>query len=76
MSSPVATTLQATKDWPVADQVELLHGIWKRLVDSGWQPELTDELKAELDRRLDDLDAHPEKLLTQEEFSKRLRLPQ
>ena len=76
MSNDVVTTLQATKEWPLADQVELLNGIWERLVDSGWQPELTDEVKAELDRRLDDLDAHPEKLLTQDEFSKRLRLPQ
>jgi putative addiction module component (TIGR02574 family) len=72
----VATTLQATKDWPVADQLELLHGIWERLVESGWQPELTDEVKAELDRRLDDLDAHPEKVLTWEEVTKRLRPPQ
>jgi putative addiction module component (TIGR02574 family) len=75
MSSDVTNTLEAMREWPVADQLELFHGIWERLVDSGWQPELTNEVKAELDRRLDDLDAHPEKVLTWEEVLQRLRLP-
>jgi putative addiction module component (TIGR02574 family) len=46
------TTLQAVQTWPVEEQLEFLFRAWDQLLDSGWQPELTDELKAELDRRL------------------------
>ena len=76
MSAEVARTLAATDSWPVADRLALLHGLWERLVDSGWCPELTAEQKAELDRRLDDLDAHPENVLSWQQIVERLGLPQ
>jgi putative addiction module component (TIGR02574 family) len=44
-------------------------------IDAEGQPDLSEEVKAEIDRRLDDLDAHPEKVLTWEEVLQRLRLP-
>ena len=59
MAVNIAATLNEITAWPVPDQIELLHQAWDRLIDSGWEPELTDAQKAEFDRRLDDLDANP-----------------
>jgi putative addiction module component (TIGR02574 family) len=69
----VATTLKQIESWPVADQVELMHQVWDRLLDSGWEPTLSEEEKAELDRRLDDLEANPGKVKTWEEVLEHVR---
>ena len=69
----VSTALKETEAWPLDEQLELMHRMWDRLLDSGWQPELTDELRAELDRRLDELDAHPENTVSWEELVANLR---
>ena len=69
MSTEVASTLAAMDNWPVDDQLALLHGLWERLIDAGWLPTLSDEQKAELDRRLDDLNAHPENVLSWEQVN-------
>jgi len=37
-----------------------MEAIWDRLIDQGYEPELPQELKVELDRRLDALDKKPE----------------
>src|SRR5215475_9112749 len=44
--------LQEVQSWPLDDQLDFLFHAWDRLVERGWRPELTDDLKAELDRRL------------------------
>jgi putative addiction module component (TIGR02574 family) len=44
----------------VEDQLELVFRVWDQLVEGSWQPELTDDLKAELDRRLASYKANPE----------------
>jgi putative addiction module component (TIGR02574 family) len=75
MSATIETTLQSTKNWPVTDQVALLHGLWDRLLESGWKPEITPEQKAEFDRRLDDLEAHPDNVLDWDQVVARLRIP-
>jgi putative addiction module component (TIGR02574 family) len=49
--------------------------LWERLVDSGWTPTRSEEQKAQLDRRLNDLDVHPESALSWEQVEKRLKLP-
>jgi len=69
----VTTTLKETESWPLDDQIELAQRLWDRILDSGWKPELTDDLKAELDRRLDALDANPESSLTWEEIERHAR---
>src|SRR5947209_20569173 len=48
----LTTALQAARQWPVEDRLELVFGLWDQLVEDGWQPEPTDDLAAELDRRL------------------------
>jgi putative addiction module component (TIGR02574 family) len=69
----VTTTLKETESWPLDDQIELAQRLWDRIVDAGWQPELTDDLKAELDRRLDALDANPESNISWEEIERHAR---
>ena len=76
MPTHIAATLDEVASWPVKDQLEFLSQAWDRLVDSGWQPELTDEQKAEFDRRLDAADANPQAVVTWEEIVQHARRPQ
>jgi putative addiction module component (TIGR02574 family) len=70
------TTLQAVRAWPVEDRLELVFRLWDQLVEDGWQPEPTDELAAELDRRSAAHDANPGNIRTWEQVLERLRRPQ
>jgi putative addiction module component (TIGR02574 family) len=70
------TTLQAVRGWPVEARLELVFGLWDQLVEDGWQPEPTDELAAELDRRLAAHDANPANVRTWDQVLERVRRPQ
>jgi putative addiction module component (TIGR02574 family) len=65
--------LQAVQAWPVEDQLDFAFRLWDQLVEGGWQPELTDDLKAELDRRLANYQADPTNVLTWEQVAARVR---
>ena len=52
-----------------------LDPIWDQLADEGYEPELTDELKAKLDRRLASLDANPQDVTTWKAIVERVRRP-
>jgi putative addiction module component (TIGR02574 family) len=52
--------LMETDSWPVEDRIRLVQEVWDRLVEQGYEPELTDELRADLDRRLAAHHANPE----------------
>jgi putative addiction module component (TIGR02574 family) len=54
------TVLKEIEAWPLEHQIELVQQVWDRIVDSGWQPSLTEEQKAELDRRLKALEDNPD----------------
>jgi putative addiction module component (TIGR02574 family) len=69
------TTLQAVQTWPMEERLEFLFRAWDQLVEDGWQPELTDELKAELDRRLAAHAADPTRVLTWEQVVAHVRRP-
>lgn len=75
MAVDITATLNEIAAWPVPDQLELLHQAWDRLIDSGWQPELTNAQKVEFDRRLDDLDANPNSAVTVEKLIEHVRRP-
>ncbi len=75
MTVDISTTLKQIAALPVPDQIELLHQAWDHLLESGWEPELTDAQKAEFDRRLDDLDANPQNVVTLEKLVEHLRRP-
>ncbi len=53
------TVLNEVESWPVDDRVRLVQDVWDRLADQDYEPELTAEIKAELDRRIEELDRNP-----------------
>ena len=61
------TILSETDSWPVEDRLRLMRDLWDRLVDQGYEPELTEEQKAELDRRLAEDEAEPDDVVSWEE---------
>ncbi len=48
--------LSEVERWPVVDRIRLVQEVWDRIEVQGQGPELTDELKAELDRRVEEMD--------------------
>jgi putative addiction module component (TIGR02574 family) len=71
----LSTIMTAVGSWPVDDRLRLMEEIWDQLADEGYKPELTDELKAKLDRRLAALDADPQNVTTWEAIAERVRRP-
>jgi putative addiction module component (TIGR02574 family) len=69
------TTLEAVKAWPVQEQLEFLFRAWDQLIDNGWKPELTDDVRAELDRRLGAHQADPQDVRTWEQVVTRVKRP-
>ena len=63
----LTTMLHEVDSWPVDDRIRLVLEVWDRLVDRGDGPELTEELKAELDRRLAEDEADPDDVVPWEE---------
>jgi putative addiction module component (TIGR02574 family) len=71
----LSTVMTAVGSWPVDDRLRLMEEIWDQLADEGYEPELTDELKAKLERRLASLDANPRDVTTGEAVVERVRRP-
>ena len=55
-----AAILEQAKRLPVGTRIELMNEIWSSLVKEGYEPEITPEEEAELERRWQDHLAHPE----------------
>jgi putative addiction module component (TIGR02574 family) len=53
------TTLAQIRQMSVDDRIWLVQEIWDSIADDGGPP-LTDAQKAELDRRVADMEAHPD----------------
>ena len=60
----MATALQEIQNWSPDDQIELVQKVWDNVVDLGCQPELTEEQRAELDRRIEALESNPNDVVT------------
>ena len=71
----MATVLQEIKDWPADDRMRLVETVWNGLVESGVEPPLTDAQKADLDRRLQALEAAPQDVVAWEDVQKYVRRP-
>lgn len=69
------TVLTAVESWPVEDRLRLMEEIWDRLADRGYEPELTGDLRAKLDRRSAALDANPDDVTTWEAIQEFVRRP-
>jgi len=69
------TVISEVGAWPVEDRLRLMEEIWEGLRDEGYEPELTEELRGKLDRRLDALNASPENVTTWDAIKEYLRRP-
>jgi putative addiction module component (TIGR02574 family) len=65
--------LAEVQTWPTADRLRLIEEVWDGLSDDAEEPELSDELKAELDRRLEVLDQNPDAVVPWEAVEARAR---
>ena len=63
------------RSWPVEDRLRLIEEVWDEISDEGYEPELTEDLKALLDRRLEALDADHGNVLTWDEIKAHVRRP-
>jgi putative addiction module component (TIGR02574 family) len=46
------TILNETDSWSIEDRIRLVQEVWDRLADQGHEPELSEAMKSEIDRRL------------------------
>lgn len=58
-----ATLLERVKRLTAAERIEVMNGIWTSLLQEGYEPEITPEEEAELERRWQDHLVHPEDAL-------------
>jgi len=69
----VDNTIHMLTNLSVADRLRVVEAVWNSLDAEPDAPALSPEQRAELDRRLDDLEAHPDKLLTWDQVLEQLR---
>jgi putative addiction module component (TIGR02574 family) len=62
----LVSVLREVNAWPVEDRMKLVHEVWDHLVDQGFEPDLSEELKVELDRRIAADDAAPDDVVSWE----------
>ncbi len=70
-----ANTFQSICAWLIEDQLDLVFRVWDQIVEQGWLPKPSEELKAELDRRLASHQADPSRALSWEQVVAHVRRP-
>ncbi len=68
-----AATLDAVRDCPVDDQLDLVFRLWDQIVDAGWRPAPEPGLLDELNRRLAAHAVDPTRTLTWEQVVAHVR---
>jgi putative addiction module component (TIGR02574 family) len=61
------SVLAQVESWPVKDRLRLMEQIWDGLLGQGDEPGLSEDQKAEIDRRLAEDDASPDDVVAWEE---------
>jgi putative addiction module component (TIGR02574 family) len=64
----ISATLAEIRSLSIDDRIRLVQAIWDTIAADQALLDLTDDLKQELDRRIADLEANPENVLTWEEI--------
>ena len=67
-----ATLIDEVKNLPLSQRIELIEALWESLAQEGYEPELTHEQAAELDRRLAAHQEHPDDVIPWETIKKKL----
>ncbi len=55
----LSTVVRAIDTWSIEDRLQLIDCLWKSLVATGWQPEMTDEAEITLAEHRHDWEADP-----------------
>ncbi len=53
------TILGEVESWPVGERLRLVRDVWDRLSEQDQESGLTEDLKSELDRRIEEMDRNP-----------------
>jgi putative addiction module component (TIGR02574 family) len=61
------TVLTAVDAWPVGDRIRLMNELRDRFVDQGHEQGLSEEMKAELDRRREEDDSAPDDIVPRDD---------
>jgi putative addiction module component (TIGR02574 family) len=64
---------EAVQSWSAEDRLAFAFRLWDQLLEEGFEPELTDELAAELDRRMAAHEADPNNVRTWEQVLERIK---
>jgi putative addiction module component (TIGR02574 family) len=70
-----ATALAVLEALPPDERAEIASRLWDSAVDEGWRPQPSEELLAELRRRLEAFDANPSSGLTWEQVVESIKRP-
>ncbi len=69
------TVLTEVRSWPVAERLRLIEEVWEELSDENSEPQLTEGIRAHVDRRLEGLDAESGEVLSWDEIKAYVRRP-
>ncbi len=68
-----SATIDEIRSWPIERRLEVVFQLWEEILDSGWQPELTEQLRAELGSRWAAYQANPQDVRPWAQIEARLR---
>jgi putative addiction module component (TIGR02574 family) len=58
-----STVIEAAKNLPLPERLELLDALWESIIDEGYQPRLTNAQAEELDHRLKAHQQNPDDII-------------
>jgi putative addiction module component (TIGR02574 family) len=69
----LSTVVRVIDNWTIDDRLQLIDNLWKSLVRSGWQPEMTDDVPTALDGNWEDSEADPTEALLWDQLERSMR---
>ncbi len=69
----VTAVLDEIDSWTFEERLQLLEEVWNGLIDQGYNPDLTETQREDLDRRIADADAKPGEVFSSEDVRRYAR---
>lgn len=69
----MTAVLQEVDTWSPEQRLRLVEEVWNGLIDQGYEPDLTEAQRQELDRRIADADAKPGDVFSSEDVRRYAR---